>query len=458
MKAAVVLAAGDGTKIVPFQQTRQKAALPACNVPLVRRLADDLLALGIERLVVVVGHLGQQVMHALGGLRGVVFVPQDRPQGTARAALQALGYLEQEEEFLLVYGDIACARENIAKLLDGFKSSGAEAAALVQPLGDERGLDWLCAHVSGQRLTGVSGHPRHAHNRLCGVYALRKSAWDYLRRNPGIFRHVRVGGMPPVEAEVAESVQLMVEEGKEVLAVETSDFFVDVDKPWHILEANRRIADYLFRSLNEDRIHPTARISDKAKLGGHVVIGENSVIGEGVEIEGAISVGRNSRITRGAIVGGGVVVGDDCGLMEYCSVDGRSVIGEHCYIGHCAEFSGVMFDRVCLSHYCEISGVVGSAADIGAATVCGTLRFDDDEQVIRIKGRPERPDHGGSCSYIGDYCRTGVNATLMPGCRIGPYSLVGPNVVVYDEVAPNTMVLLKQELIEKPWGPERYGW
>ena len=40
MKAAVILAAGDGTKIVPYQLTRQKAALPACNVPLVRRLAE----------------------------------------------------------------------------------------------------------------------------------------------------------------------------------------------------------------------------------------------------------------------------------------------------------------------------------------------------------------------------------------------------------------------------------
>lgn len=459
MKAAVILAAGDGTKVVPYQQTRQKAALPVCNVPLIRRLADDLRSLGIERLVVVIGHLGQQVRHALGGLEGVVFVEQAQRGGTAQAALQALDRLDREDgAFLLAYGDIACARENIAKLLDDFKASGAEAAALVQPLGDERALDWLCASVSGQRLDGVSGHVRSASHRLCGVYALRRSAGDYLQRNPGIFRHVSVGGMPPIESEVAESVQLMIEEGKEILAVPTVDFFVDVDKPWHILDANRRAADYIFRNLEADRIHPSARISKKAELGGRVVIGENSVIGDGVQTEGPIWIGRDTSITRGATVGGSTVIGDDCRLFQYCEVGGGSVIGDHCRIGHGAEFSGVMFDRVCAYHYCEIAGVVGSAADIGAATVCGTLRFDDEKQVIRIKDRPERPARGGSCAYIGDYCRTGVGAILMPGCRVGPYSLVGPGVVVYDEVPANTMVLLKQELVEKPWGPEKYGW
>ena len=96
--------------------------------------------------------------------------------------------------------------------------------------------------------------------------------------------------------------------------------------------------------------------------------------------------------------------------------------------------------------------------DIGAATVCGTLRFDDRDTPIQVEGRYEVPPYGANATYMGDYCRTGVNAIIMPGRRIGAYSVVGPGVILYDDVPSKTMVMAKQELITKPWGPERYGW
>ena len=56
LRSAVVLAAGQGSRIWPYGVVRQKAAFPIGNVPVVRRLVEDLAALGIERIVVVVGH------------------------------------------------------------------------------------------------------------------------------------------------------------------------------------------------------------------------------------------------------------------------------------------------------------------------------------------------------------------------------------------------------------------
>ena len=123
-----------------------------------------------------------------------------------------------------------------------------------------------------------------------------------------------------------------------------------------------------------------------------------------------------------------------------------------------AEMSGVMMDKVYLYHYCEMSGVFGCATDIGAATVCGTLRFDDRNTPHRIEGQTEVPPIGANATYMGDYCRTGVNAIIMPGRKIGSYSVVGPGVILYEDVPSKTMVLAKQELIKKPWGPNRYGW
>ena len=114
--------------------------------------------------------------------------------------------------------------------------------------------------------------------------------------------------------------------------------------------------------------------------------------------------------------------------------------------------------KVYCFHYCEIWGVAGEAADFGAATVCGNLRYDDGNTVWRIKGRPETVKRIANAAYFGDYCRTGVNAMLMPGKRVGVYSVLGAGVIGYDDLPDRTMVTLKQELVTRPWGPERYGW
>ena len=102
----------------------------------------------------------------------------------------------------------------------------------------------------------------------------------------------------------------MVDEGKTVLAVETTEFLVDVDKPWHVLEANNRWVEYLAKRVTEDQIAPGASISDAAEINGHVVLGKNSVIGPRVVVNGTLIAGANNNITNGAILHGNILVGD----------------------------------------------------------------------------------------------------------------------------------------------------
>jgi len=41
--------------------------------------------------------------------------------------------------------------------------------------------------------------------------------------------------------------------------------------------------------------------------------------------------------------------------------------------------------------------------------------------------------------------RIGVNASIMPGVRAGANSLVGPGVVLHEDVKENTKIIVKQE-------------
>ena len=464
MDTAIVLAAGLGRKVWPYGEFRQKCTIPVANKPIVRRIVETLVETGCQRIIVVVGHHAQQVRGALADIPNVIFVTQHSLDGTADAVLTASEHLE-DQPYLVVYGDIVTTPDNFRNFIETFRASDVAAAALVQPLDNEDASDWLCASIGTARvengslskLTGIEGHPRGGSHRLCGVYAFQNSATPYLLRNPGIVTRVPVGGMPPPESEIAQSLQLMVDDGSTVLAVETTNFLVDVDKPWHVLEANERFVDYLAKQVTEDQVGAGSKISDAAEINGHVVLGKNSVIGPRVVVNGTLIAGANNNITNGAILHGNIFVGDQCRISDYCDV-GSSVIGNRCIIGHGAEMAGVLFDKVYLYHYCEMSGVFGSATDIGAATVCGTLRFDDKDTPIQVEGRYEVPPYGANATYMGDYCRTGVNAIIMPGRRIGSYSVVGPGVILYDDVPSKTMIMAKQELVTKPWGPERYGW
>jgi bifunctional UDP-N-acetylglucosamine pyrophosphorylase/glucosamine-1-phosphate N-acetyltransferase len=46
----------------------------------------------------------------------------------------------------------------------------------------------------------------------------------------------------------------------------------------------------------------------------------------------------------------------------------------------------------------------------------------------------------------------------MPGVKVGVYSIVGPGVILSEDIPDRTIVMAKQEQERRSWGPERYGW
>lgn len=468
---AVLPAAGAGRKFWPYNEVRNKCAFPIANEPIILRLARQLREIGLQRIVVVVGVHEASIRAALRPLgdANLHFVrqPSAEPPGTAtatRAALESLGADSDAFDLIVVYGDTVVATEDLRAVRQRQAESEAAAIALCAPLNGDRPQDWIGASLretgdtGKSRLAGVEGHSRDGSHRMAGVYALGPAAWPYLRAQDGVMVHVPVGGMPSAEAELADVLATMIDDGRDVAALETTQPCVDVDKPWHILEATEAALRQMACRCGKAIIDPSADVSDGAEIGGPVVVGPGAVIGKRVVLSGPAWIGEGARVVNGAIVGANVVIGAGSRVSDYCLVGGGSVVGRECIVGHGAEFDGVMLDRSYLYHYSEISGVVGAAVDIGAATVCGTLRFDDAETIHRIDGRRERPRVGSNATYFGDYSRTGVNVITQPGVKIGAYSCVGPGIVVYEDVPSRKLVLLQQETIQRDWGPERYGW
>jgi bifunctional UDP-N-acetylglucosamine pyrophosphorylase/glucosamine-1-phosphate N-acetyltransferase len=452
---AIILAAGSGTRIWPYNEVRNKCAIPIANVPNVRRLADSLAEIGIQQIVIALGPQPGSIRAALRGCPASLhYVTSPADSGTAGALREALKAVD-DERFLVLYGDTVTTADNLRSVAEAPEKHDSQGAILTDEMPHGESVSWYGAEVDNGRLTKVIGHGRDSTRRACGVLALDRSIIPYLESNPGIMKTVQVGAMPPLEPDLLQSLN---DWNAEVTAVPAADFVIDLDKPWHILEANARMVEYLAARLTKNRIHPTARIHDSAEIDGFVHLGPNSEIRSRVVIKGSLIAGSGTKMTNGAILGGQNVIGDNTRISDYCQVDERTVIGSNCVVGHGAEMSGVLLDGAYLYHYCEISGVVGESVDIGAATVCGTLRFDDGDTPHRIKGRRESPSRGSNATYFGDYSRTGVNVITMPGVKLGPYSCAGPGLIVYQDLPARTVTLVKQETDSRPWGPEKYGW
>jgi bifunctional UDP-N-acetylglucosamine pyrophosphorylase/glucosamine-1-phosphate N-acetyltransferase len=369
-------------------------------------------------------------------------------------ALDGLG----AEPFLVAHGDIITTGETIAALVDAAARAEAPAVAVVQELGTGRPGDWITACVADGALTAFEGHGRDGTHRLGGLYAFQPAAVPFLRANPGVMTHVPVGGMPPLESEIAESLAQMTAAGLPVQALPATGFLVDVDKPWHLLEATTALLQDRSRCLEASSIADGARVAESAEIKGRVVLAPGAVIGERVVVHGDLWLEPGASVTNGSIIGPRCLVGSGAKVRDYALIGEDTVLGPETICGHGAEFDGVLLDGAYLYHYCEIYGVLGSRVDIGAATVCGTLRFDDGPATHTTLGRREQPPVGANASYLGDYSRTGVNTILMPGVKVGAYSCVGPGVVLSEDLPSREVVLVKQELVRKPWGPERYGW
>ena len=457
IKTAILLAAGRGTKLWPYGDTWAKAAIPVGNQPVIQWQLEALHACGCKRFLVVVGHLCSQVRAAAADRVDIEWIEQSRPTGTAEA-LRLAWRTPISEPVLVVYGDTLFTREDVEKLLHAYQKTKVPAA-LVQALGSRPSQDWLCANVQNGQIREILGHPRQATHRLCGLYVLPPDFLPYLERNPGLMTSVEVGNMPPLEAECAESISRYLREGHPVQAVEAGEYFADLDKPWQLLDANTLFLKYRFASLTSNQVAPTAAVSPQAEIEGKIIVGNNSIIGPDVKIKGSAIIGNNTHLVDGPLIGDQTIIGDECSIREYCKIEPGSAIGNRCVVGHAAEFGGIMMEGAYSYHYGEYWGILGRSSDLGAATVCGTLRFDDQNTQHRIKGRRDHPGtNSANASYLGDFVRTGVNVILMPGVKVGPYSVIGPGVILQEDLPNGSSIFVKQELIRSTWGPERYGW
>lgn len=100
---AVIMAGGYGTRLKELTKDLiPKPMIKIAGKPLLQWQIETLKANGFDDIIVVVGHLGDQILNKFNGL--VHYYEEDEPLGTAGALPKIRNLLK--DEFFLIYGDL----------------------------------------------------------------------------------------------------------------------------------------------------------------------------------------------------------------------------------------------------------------------------------------------------------------------------------------------------------------
>lgn len=217
--------------------SKPKSLLEVAGKPLIEPIVMGLARAGLERLIVVTGHLGDQIEDRLGsgerfGLAEISYRRQARLDGTARAVLlveDAVG----DECFLLSWGDILVPPGFYAGFAERFEASTCAVQLAVNEVEDPwRGAavyvdaDWRVERIDEKPPRGTA----KTHWNNAGILALSPVVFDYARRLAPSERG---------EFELPQAIAQMVADGLEVRAYPVRGFWSDVGTPADLERANR---------------------------------------------------------------------------------------------------------------------------------------------------------------------------------------------------------------------------
>jgi bifunctional UDP-N-acetylglucosamine pyrophosphorylase/glucosamine-1-phosphate N-acetyltransferase len=411
---AVVLAAGRGTRLQPVTSDTSKCMLPLLGRPILWHILDTVHRAGITRVQIVVGYKKEKIIDYFGdgleiGLH-ISYIEQEKRDGTAKA----IGLASFDEDFLVLNGDTLVDFEDIVRIV---KSHSADATLGVRRVEDPQ--QYGVVEVDGGSVKSIVEKPKEFVSDLAnaGIYAF----------SPEIFAAIeKTAKSERGEYEITSSIELLIEQGKDVAAVELSGIWSDIGNPWNYLDSNKVLLDKANPSIK-------GTVEEGAFVKGTLILGQGSVIRSGTYIEGPVYIGENCKI------------GPNTYIRSYTS------IGNNSRAGNAVELkNSIIMDKTNISHLSYVGdSIIGSGCNFGAGTLVGNLRLDEKSVKMRIGDELYDTGRRKMGCVVGDNVKTGLNVMINSGRKIGPNSMIGPGVVVYRDVSENSFLLNKQELETK---------
>jgi bifunctional UDP-N-acetylglucosamine pyrophosphorylase / glucosamine-1-phosphate N-acetyltransferase len=453
--SGVVLAAGEGTRM---RSETPKVLHPLCGRPMLLHVIDALVALPLERIVVVVGHGAERVTKTLQEQLAtelpVEFVEQRVQRGTGDAASVALTAgvfdLDAEDDLLVVPGDTPLLRaETLATLARAHREAGAAATVLTAIQDPATGYGRVVRDQNG----GVDHIIEHADatpeeleiNEInTSIYCFRRGLLA-----PALRR------LSPENAQgeyyLTDAVSVLKETGHSVIGVvaEDPDETAGVNDRAQLAEVEaalrRRINQRWMRDgvsmTDPDRtyidatveLEPDVHLLPGTMLQGRTVVGARSVIGPDAQLTDTI-VGDGAVVRQ--TVAHEVEIGDDATVGPFVHLRPGTRLAARAHVGTFVEIKNSdIGEGAKVPHLAYIGDAeIGDGANIGAGTI--TANYDG-----REKHRTK----------VGKGARISSNTVLVAPVEVGDEAYTGAGAVVNRDVPPRAMAKGVPAEIDEGW-------
>ncbi len=386
---ALILAAGKGTKLNPFSNTRPIPMISVAGKTLLENSLCQLKNAGITDVYIVVGHHKERVQDFIAekysdGMN-IHCLEQKKNAGIGDAVRQVKDKILPGEYFLLIYGDTLTDENICSKVQQSFHSFKCPVASICLPPSNESfGNVFLNAQMKITKIVEKPKGDNFGNYVLAGVFILPESFIGLLEKN---------------KLSMEKALKALVKEDS-LMASMWEDEWLDIVYPWEILQANRIILD----SWTESSIAKSAVMESNVTIQGVVNIEEDVVIKAGAVLEGPCSIGRGTYIGNNSLVRSYTSIGSKCSVgygveLKNCVVLDNSGIGRLSFVG---------------------DSVIGENVDLGAG--CMTVNRTVDWQKVQVKnGKTSLPSGLVKLgAFVGDGVTIGAGNTIQPGTVVSP--------------------------------------
>ncbi len=377
---AIILAAGEGSRMRPLTAKMPKVMLPIAGRPLLEQIVLRAQAAGLDSFVLVVGYGADSVRSHFGdgsslGVR-IDYAVQDRQLGTGHALMAAES--QADDRFMVLNGDVLPDVGSLKEM-----AAGGMAVSAIKVDDPKRYGVFVQEEGIFRSVVEKSDNPP-SNLANAGIYLFNRSIFDDLRALPLSERG---------EYELTDALNRAAS-GEPIRIVEL-DSWLEIGRPWDILAAN----EILLKDLQPQ------------------ILGK---VEPGATLQGNVSIGQGTVVRSGAYIVGPVLIGENCDIGPNCYIRPTTCIGNDVRVGNAVEVknSAIMSGNK-IGHLSYVGdSVIGERCNFGAGTICSNLRHDKGNIKSYIKGQKTDSGRRKLGAIMGDGVMTGINTTIYPGTVI----------------------------------------
>lgn len=394
----IILAAGEGKRMWPI--ATDKCLIPFLGQPLLYHNLKQLKEShpgGVTKFVIIASPQVQKTASKIAQDLKMNFqiAIQNEPKGMADALLSAKDLLEGE--ILIV---------NAEDILDPsvFKID-FQGDVMLRGIQVGKYFPGGYLKVTGNSVQGIVEKPGEGNE----ISDMVKLVADYFKDGRKLIEYLKKVSDPERSRRddaYEAALDQMIKDGLEVRFSKYEGIWIPLKYPWHILD----ITAYFLENIDQ-KIYP-----------GKVMIEDGVKVFEGAVIKGPCYIGKNVIVGNNSMVRGSDL--EEGTITGFNSDITRSYVGPNCWF-----HTNYVGDSI-------LEGDFG----MGSGAVLANLRLDG--KTIADTGRNKLG------LVAGKGVRIGVNASTMPGVKVGAGSLIGPGVVLKHDLKENQKIIIKEESYE----------